>query len=336
MTLLDTFFSILSPQKNTGGRAEDDRPQGAIQDMLTMTEKHPTIKADAPLFSVSAPTEARRMKAWLADRIERGRAGIFSEEVALTPVLAELLLGANPANRNVRQPKVDEFATDIINGDWELNGEPIIVADTGELNDGQHRCFAVIAAGKPMRTIITFGVRRSSRLTVDVGSARQAGDFLSMEGHKYGFLAAAVAALVWQYEKTGYAGKYGAGSRPTKVQVRHGFDAHPGIADSILYVMHTAGNRGGGRKASVLVFCHYLLAQRNKTAADLFLARLILGDGLSRGDPIYHARERILQDGRMRSEERIELILRTWNASREGRRATKASPILGSFPHIEK
>lgn len=334
MTLLESLFAILSPKTEAGDRAEDGRPQGV--DMLNMPETAAPIKADGSLFSAPQTTETRRMKAWLADRIGRGRAGIFSEEVALTPVLAELMLEANANNRNIRQNKVAEFATDIINGDWELNGEPIIVADSGELNDGQHRCYAVIAAGKPMRTVITFGVRRSSRLTVDVGTARQAGDFLSMDGHKFGFLAAAVAALVWQYEKTGYAGKHSGGSRPTKVQIRHTYAGHPGLEESIVFVTHTAGGGAGGRKASVLVFCHYLLKQRNKAAADAFISRLILGDGLSRGDPIYHARERMLQDGRMRSEERIELVLRTWNATREGRRATKASPILGSFPHIEK
>jgi len=335
MTLLESLFAILSPKTEAGDRAEDGRPQGVHQAMLVMHEKPSPINADTPLFSAVAAAETRRMKAWLADRIGRGRSGIFSEEVALTPVLAELLLGDNPDNRRIRKGRLMEFVTDISNGDWELNGEPIIVADTGELNDGQHRCQAVIMAGKAMHTVITFGVRRSSRLTVDVGAVRTAGDFLAMDGHKNPNVTAAVAGMVWQYEKYGEI-KSGQGNRPTKVQVRHTYAEHPGIDDSIDIIPNKA--RSMARSRSLLAFCHYIIARHaySRPMADSFILRLCLGDGLTKGDPIYHCREKLIQDKRLHPSERVELIFRTWNASRDNRRATKCSPIMGSLPALSR
>lgn len=302
--------------------------------MLNMPTKNAESKADASLFSAVNVSESRRAAAWFADRVEKSRSGIFSEEVALTPVLAELLLDRNPSNRHIRDARVVEFATDIANGDWELNGEAIIIADTGELNDGQHRCRAVIMAGKAIRTIITFGVRRNSRLTVDVGSARTAGDFLGMDGHKNANVAAAACSFLWQYERFDYI--YNAGTyRPTKAQVRHTFEQHPGIAASIEAIPRT-GNFVG-RSWSMLAFCHYVLSQKNKTAADYFITRLALGDGLHRGDPIYHAREKLLMaDSRLKVGERVEIIFRTWNASRQNRKVTKCAPVVGSYPQLAR
>lgn len=332
--LIGTFLTILSIEKKAGVRAEDGRPQGASQEMLNMPTKSAESKADATLFSAAHVSEARRASAWFADRVERSKQGIFSEEVLLTPVLAELFLDRNPANRHIRDARVRDFATDIANGDWELNGEAIIIADTGELNDGQHRCRAVIMAGKPIRTIITFGVRRNSRLTVDVGSARTAGDFLGMDGHKNANVAAAVCSLLWQFEKFDYI--YNAGTyRPTKAQVRHTFERHPEIAASIEAIPRTGSVVG--RSWSLLAFCHYVLSRKNKAAADYFITRIALGDGLTRGDPIYHAREKLLiSDTRLKIGERVEIIFRTWNASRQNRRFSKCAPVVGSYPQLAR
>lgn len=323
---------VSAPEQKKGDRAEAGRPRKF--NMLNMPTKQVEGKADASLFAVTQVSEARRAKAWIADRVEKSKQGIFSEEVVLTPLLAELLLDGNPANRSIREGRVFEFATDIANGDWELNGEAIIIADTGELNDGQHRCRAVIMAGKAIKTLITFGVRRASRLTVDVGSARTAGDFLGMDGHKNANVVAAACSMLWQYERFDYvhnAGTY----RPTKVQIRHTFEQHPGIAASIDAIPRTGSVVG--RSWALLAFCHYVMSRKNAAAADHFIMRLALGDGLTRGDPIYHAREKLLMsDSRLRIGERVEIILRTWNASRQNRKVTKCAPVVGSYPQLAR
>lgn len=257
---------------------------------------------------------------------------MFSEVVTLTPVLAELLLERNADNRNLRQRAVDTYVTDIKNGDWALNGESIKVSIEGFLNDGQHRCRAVVEAGRAIQTVILFGVERETRMTVDQGAVRTAGNYLAMAGHENSNNIAAVASLIWQHETFGIGNNPGK-HKPTKVQVAQTAEAHPGVGDSIRAIPSSARV---GRSRSVLAFCHYLLSRRSKSHADSFFLRLVLGDGLTRKDPIYHCRERLLSPNRMTAAEKVEVILRTWNAHRKGQPQTKCSPILGELPKIER
>jgi hypothetical protein len=119
--------------------------------------------------------------AWLATQHSRARRdGPFTVKTELTPALAKLLLDSNPENRKISPWLVRQMVRDIKNGRWALNGETLIVALSEELNDGQHRCQAVIDADKSIRTMITFGVERESRFTIDTGQKKSIGDHLDM------------------------------------------------------------------------------------------------------------------------------------------------------------
>lgn len=303
--------------------------------MLNMLSSREYTKADsAPNGALPQANhaDARRAKAWLDDRIKRGRREAFCETINLTPALAELLLGRNPDNRNLRQSKVDEFCTDIAAGNWTYNGENIKVSVEGLLNDGQHRCHAVIAAATPIKTDIKFGLSRDSRMTVDQGAVRTAGNYLSMGGVTDANAVAAVAGFVWQYETYGKISTARNG-RPTKAQISDTFRRHPKIAESVRAVPR--GGRVAGSKA-VLAFCHYPIARKASVLADSFILNLCIGEGLVQTDPVYRCRERLLADRKLSHSEKIELILRTWNATRTGRRAVKTSHIVGEIPELER
>lgn len=302
--------------------------------MLKVAHANPggNIAPVEPLFSSANVAETRRTLAWLNDRIARAeKEGAFTETVILTPVLAELLLERNPKNRNIRENAVVAYATDIRNGDWAFNGESLKLSVEGFLNDGQHRCHAVIRAGRAIKTSVAFGLARETRMTVDQGAVRTAGNYLSMAGHSSANHIAAIATMIWRYETLGTLDSR-AGS-PTKTQVSRVVEENPAIGDSLDAIPSGASI---GRSRSVLAFCHFLLAKRARIHADSFILRLCLGDGLTRKDPIFWCRERLMADRKMRADEKAELILRTWNAYRRGNVQTKSSPITGELPHIER
>lgn len=303
---------------------------------MTLLEKMMSSKVvEAPLFSAANQKETRRANAWLTDRLHRAeREGVFSEVGELSPVLAELFLQRNPSNRTLVASKLAEYYRDIVNGRWELNGEAILISEDGLMNDGQHRCTAVVKSGRTIKTVFTFGVSRESRVTVDQGAARTAGDYLSMDGVENGRCAAAVAGMLWQYEHIGKISRQSE-YRPTKVQVREAFIDNPGINDSIRAVQMKGVSLVGG--VSTLAFCHYLFAQRDGEAAGSFIQRLIKGDRLVTTSPIFRCRERLLSNRRMDVGQKVELIFRTWNAHRLGKRFDgKASPTTGTLPKLEK
>lgn len=112
--------------------------------------------------------------------------GPFARMLTITPDLADYILQKNMNNRSISNPSVKKMAGDIKNGDWQENGQSIIIDTEGNLNDGQHRLNAVMLAGKSIKTLVCFGVDRDTRLTVDVGKKRSVSDYLTMNsGIKY-------------------------------------------------------------------------------------------------------------------------------------------------------
>ncbi len=82
--------------------------------------------------------------------MEHPRSPWRSGPITLTPALAAVLLSSSTHNRNIRQKQINEFVRAIKEHRWRLNGEPLILDQTGALRDGHHRCRAVVAADMPI------------------------------------------------------------------------------------------------------------------------------------------------------------------------------------------
>lgn len=280
-----------------------------------------------------------RELSWLAQRVARGQKEPFSEIATITPSIAKHILERNDDNRSLKDGLVRQIATDIASGLWQLNGESIIIAKDGLLNDGQHRLSAVVESGKPIQTVIMFGVSRASRDTVDMGSSRSAGDIIGMHGGKYANNAAAVSQLLMMYRRGAYAisgSKHGTLSRkPTKQEIlayyaRHGKEIDKCVAR---IVSHKFFKNTGVTSWAV---AYALLSRINLDAAELFFTRAATGENLSRGDSILTMRGHFLErQERTHTWERLELIIRYWNAWRKRRPTSRRIASLGSYPEIE-
>jgi hypothetical protein len=285
------------------------------------------------LFTAATNQDVRRASAWLEDRLKRASHGEpFSEITLLTPALAELLLKRNADNRAVRPLRLANYVADMKAGAWSLNGESIKISSDGFLNDGQHRCQAVVESGCAIKTMVVFGVARKSRTTLDQGATRSPGDYLGMNGISYPNETAAAASLLWQYEtrrRVSYHSLY----RPKKQQVQETFARHPKLTDSVALIPRKGAVMAGG--ASVLAFCHYVFMHSDASAANYFISKLVQGDGLLKKDPILVCRERLHADKRMKVDEKVELIFRAWNASRKGKRLSKLPVMGGELPEVE-
>jgi hypothetical protein len=248
----------------------------------------------------------------------------------LTPGLADLLLKRNGGNRAINPNRVTLYASDIIEGRWVPNGESVIVSDDGFLNDGQHRCAAVMEAGKPITTLFVFGVDRESRKTTNMGKTKGAGDFAAMEGLPNGNVLAGMARLAIAFE----GGKSSAGgqtaSTPATLEyiIKH--------KDALIESMHIATRHAGKMahmvSATPVAFCHYVCAKINKSAADDFFTQICTGEMLGAGDPAFVTRARMLQLGKARTP-KIEAMFHGWNAYRRGQSRTIIR-LTGALPPL--
>lgn len=287
--------------------------------------------------------------AWFDDMVARGLEGMRTEGKPytftddLTPERAHVLLsknsrGNNDHNRTLSETSIEQFTKDIANGNYPLNGESIIVSGDGFLNDGQHRCHAVIRAGKPITTVFVFGPERETRTTVDQGKIKTGADYLSMEGIPDATNVAATAGLVWQYRNLGLVSRNQT-LRANKSEIRKILHDEPKIFESVKAIPFEGAGRVGGR--SLLSFCYHIFAEATSTGiADEFFAQLIGGTNLSPSSPILRTRNRLMERkpfiGALPISAKAELLFRTWNAWRKGEEGRRSVALTGDrLPNVE-
>lgn len=261
--------------------------------------------------------------AWLQHVVDTTTAP-HVEFVNLTPALAKDLLDRNDGNRAIRQTKMLQFACDMLDGKWAMNGEPIIVSTDGRLNDGQHRCLAVIEANTTVPVVIMFGIERETRLTVDQGGARTAGDFLGMEGVQNAAAVAAIARLAIAFERNeGRA--FTDSQRITSREIRERVARDEGLARSATFG-HTEGNYSRNFIAgSSIGFAHYVLSRIDRVDAEEWLARVCRGDGIKLKDPAHTVREKLIGAGRLGRDKKLKLLFQAWTFHRRGMKVAASS-----------
>jgi hypothetical protein len=270
---------------------------------------------------------------WLDDYIERSQSGVVSEIVQITPAMAVDLLERNPDNRRLRPAKLAQMISDMREKRWSFNGEPIIVADTGELNDGQHRLEAVVQSGVTLTALMVFGIDRATRTTLDQGASRTAGDFLHMLDMPNAYSIAAIGRMVLAYERSDRK-TLGRDRDITTAEVMERATTDLALATSATYSNRHQRRMAPFARATIIGFCHYVLMDKDAQDAMKFMDQLCTGENLQRGDPAYMARTRLQSTTDKKSRlARVEIIFRAWNAFREGRELAMI-PVKGALPEL--
>jgi hypothetical protein len=266
---------------------------------------------DAKLPPLVVPPVARK---WLQDFVQQSKRGVVTTTAHITPERASALLEANPENRAVNHRRLQQMAGDMRNGLFKFNGESIIVADNGYLNDGQHRLWACVLSGQPFQSTLVVGVPRATRLTVDTGGARTAAAHLRISGHVNSTTKASVARYVCGWLEDGnFSKRFSVSVQNQLEQVNN---------DPLLEEVAAWANTNQKRLKSMLTpslagFMHYVLSVHARAEARVFMDQLALGADLAATNPIFLARTKLLQGvsnrGRLTELQRIELVVRAWN-----------------------
>lgn len=287
--------------------------------------------ASVSIFKTKNQSEAGTIH-WLNECIKRGQREVFSEVVDMNPGLAAELLRRNPDNRNIRDQKAAHFASDMSAGRWVFNGEPVIIASDGQLNDGQHRMQAIMDANLVIPMLVVFGLPRESRFTLDQGSARTASDYLHMDGIIHSTLSAGIARLVKAYEESDGRNITKA-KEYTNAEIVERVKADSAIIEAAQYAQSVAKFSRGLIIPSIIGTCFYVLADIDAVAAKTYLDMVCIGENIKRGDPAFAVREAIRNIERTSKSMRIEHIFRGWNKFRAGEKS-KLSKYMGNFPAL--
>mgnify|MGYP003675341634 CR=1 FL=1 len=107
-----------------------------------------------------------------------------AEIVKMTPSLAKEMLKQNVGNRKLKTIK-NHYASQMKNGLWKENGEPIIVDINGFIKDGQHRLHSCIEANYSYNVPVIYDVNPNVMDTIDTGTNRSLADVLELNGFMY-------------------------------------------------------------------------------------------------------------------------------------------------------
>lgn len=102
------------------------------------------------------------------------------EVVQMTPERAERLLDQNTRNRAVKHNREKNYAGQMKQGDWRVDGNPIRIGRDGVLLDGQHRLYAIVESGTTQTVILVTGLEPESMAAIDTGVSRSLADLLKI------------------------------------------------------------------------------------------------------------------------------------------------------------
>lgn len=243
------------------------------------------------------------------------------DRVLVTPELAQTWLTKNTHNRSIRKRAVADYARDMANGSWVMNGEAIKFATDGTLLDGQHRLHAVVESGVTVPMLVVTGLPSTAQETMDAGRKRVAADVLSLRGEANPSALASVLRRVWMWD-AGNRSFSGGASAPTMADLSELLGRRPEIRRSAEIAVRVHG-QFTYIPQSMIGTAHHVFSRVSVDDAVWFFARLGDGAELPVAHPVLTLRQRIMTDRgaqkRIPEERCMAYMVRAWNACRSGR-----------------
>jgi len=241
--------------------------------------------------------------------------------VDITPEVAESLLSKNSNNRTLSPSNVKFLTNEILNGNWQFDGQPIRIDYNGNLLDGQHRLNSIIKSGEIIKCFVIFGLRPETFKVMDTGKIRTASDVLSIEKISNSSYVATSLKLLDAIK----AGIYSGHKRRTlsNTEVLEYYENNMGISNSVNYVKSVSRNFKSIVSVSILSTLHYLFSEISESDANEFIGKLCSGSGLNENSPILVLRNKLIKanssdKNKLTKKDIIGNIILGWNKYREG------------------
>lgn len=264
---------------------------------------------------------------------------VIIQEVLLTPSEAAKWLEANALNRPVRERHVKFLAEEIRSGNWQLNGQAIIISDGEEVLDGQHRLKAVIEAGISIRTLVIYGIKRDAFKTIDTGVIRTGGDALILHyPDKGNGIAKAVSiAVPWCYIlEMRFTGKRG---RISNSEILEYVKEHPSLWECCEIINGMGKDRVLSLGAGTALY--EITQRKDSELADEFIRKVYTGELLEHSDPEYILRTALIRDlssvKKYPLEIKMKMCIKAWNLRRRNAQGSRSAITIGPKdpPRIE-
>lgn len=245
--------------------------------------------------------------------------------MTLNPTLASAWLQKVPeTQRTVRDNAVDEFKKEMLAGNWITDYSPYRFDKRGRLIDGQHRLWAIKESGVVLEEqAIVFGMEPKDYEKLDQGTKRNFADTLKYYGHPNFMLMSSLAYRMYDWERGKTFRKNR--DRPAQRELLAMVNAHSDEMQEAIKIGRKVSFNVKPFIGSVASLAWILCNRIDESDTEQFFGRLIDGQGLLEGDPIYTLRNKWAVNAAKKRDEVPDYVqgahlLKTWNYYREGRR----------------
>jgi hypothetical protein len=239
----------------------------------------------------------------------------FATEI--TPEMAVKWLEKNEINRRLSTSSIENWADVMKRKQWELNGETIIIGDTGDVLDGQHRLWACVESNTSFESYVVIGMSKEVFDTIDTGKKRSGADALhirnKMKGVESKYEGAIMAAIVTclEYKMGVWKARH---SHVITNQDKIDFlEKNPGIASWVLKARVPRKKTWENTYAANIGAITYLGSKKYPMKAETFVAGFITGNDLPVNSPILNLRQRLGTEKQLKKWDRLKLIIYAWN-----------------------
>jgi hypothetical protein len=238
--------------------------------------------------------------------------------VTITPTYAAQLLETNVKNRKIDDNMVAQYARDMSNNTWKINGETIKVSKNGILLDGQHRLMASVRSDHEFVTMFVEGLDEDSFTTIDIGKKRNAAAILHIAGYKSTHTLGATVRWLPVIRAGTLSKAHSIQNRKmTPEQILEFIEANPLVVNS---VKECSGKLAKIIATSLSSPVHYLAYLKDKELCEKYFNDIRFGENLKRGDPAWAVRNALMNRSERRNgAEVILFLIKGWNALRAGK-----------------
>jgi len=269
--------------------------------------------------------------------------GIKAGIINITPEQAKKMLENNDHNRSLARGNVAAYAHDMINGNWQFNGVPILMSDNGMLLDGQTRLNAIVKANISQDIVVIVGLPSEVFKTIDTGRKRNGSDVLTIEGvepAKARVLAALIVRILKGIQSnttdiwSSSVNRVKTDSLTQTIFITNGSIVEyyrTNKSEVTEVVDFTTRYVNKSKKVLFLVTLTYAfwnLRRVNINDAEEFYIKLATGEGLSGFDPAFQLREKLISIKNSDTEKvpawhYPALIYKAWNSFRKNEEIKK-------------
>lgn len=246
-------------------------------------------------------------------------ANVVVDMCTITPECATSWLRANRNNRPVRRRHVDFIAKQILDGEWQINGQTIIISEHENVMDGQHRLLAVIESGRQIQSLVVYGVNEQAFKTIDTGAIRTGADALCLEFPEISVatLRAASTAVGWcKRLEDGKVASFRKISNTETIAYVRAHQSLLGCIERVSSYQHEARPLSVGVGGALFE----VFARRSSDMAEDFMHKLYTGEGITRDDVEWLLRQAFIRDAQSRSKlpavSKVRMVCKGWNHRR--------------------